>query len=318
MSKFIEVVGKADGATGLFNKLRVDANGNMNITDESTHTKKTFTEGTDPSEPLGSGATADKQFVIVGGVDNSNTNFSEINPIRTDSSGNIYVKEVGTVNIAPANSVNAELTPTQSFNVKNSKITQGYDTTIASGGAGLQQILIYGRDNGGDLRALESNGDRLMVDVQELSPTGPHTPTSLPSVAIHGQVNATSGFKNLRVTTDGRLQTIKSGIEKNNVVYSSQSISGSSDWATTLSAVGYSKVKISVSSDAVTAIAVSGSDSSSGTYVPFGTILPITTDVGASNANIGEITIEPAPDYIKLTNADAGGIVVDVLFVASP
>ena len=34
------------------------------------------------------------------------------------------------------------------------KITQGYDATISSGGSGLQQAVVYGRDAGGDLDAL--------------------------------------------------------------------------------------------------------------------------------------------------------------------
>jgi hypothetical protein len=37
------------------------------------------------------------------------------------------------------------------------KITQGYDLQIASGGSGLQQNLIYGRDNSGNLDALKTD-----------------------------------------------------------------------------------------------------------------------------------------------------------------
>ena len=40
----------------------------------------------------------------------------------------------------------------------DSKITQGYDAQIASGGSGLQQNLIYARDSGGNLDALQVNG----------------------------------------------------------------------------------------------------------------------------------------------------------------
>ena len=39
----------------------------------------------------------------------------------------------------------------------DSKITQGYDATIASGGNGAQQVLLYGRDTGGNLDALLVN-----------------------------------------------------------------------------------------------------------------------------------------------------------------
>jgi hypothetical protein len=36
----------------------------------------------------------------------------------------------------------------------NAKVSQGYDATVASGGSGLQQNLIYGLDTGGNLDAL--------------------------------------------------------------------------------------------------------------------------------------------------------------------
>ncbi len=86
----------------------------------------------------------------------------------------------------------------------DSKISKGQDVKVA--GSDLQQVLMYGRNNDGTLHPLETVGDRLIVDVIELSPTGPHTPTSLPSMAIHGQVEGTSGFKNLQVNTDGKLE----------------------------------------------------------------------------------------------------------------
>ena len=213
---------------------------------------KTFVMGQDPTEDLAQAQlnSAGKNFSIIGGVDASSTSLQKLNPVKVsddghlsvaiqnsaieqdtimkartdiadpntetflkcDGSGILSVKEVGTVNVAPANSVNGELTPTQSFNVSNSKIRQGYDTTISSGGTGLQQVLIYGRENGGDLRALECNGDRLIVDCIELSPTGPYTPTSLPGVGIYGQVDATSGYKNLNVDSNGILKIQNSKI----------------------------------------------------------------------------------------------------------
>ena len=86
----------------------------------------------------------------------------------------------------------------------DTKISVGQDVKVA--GSDLQQVLMYGRNNDGTLHPLESVGDRLIVDVMELSPTGPHTPTSLPSIAVHAQVEGTSGFKNLQVNTDGQLE----------------------------------------------------------------------------------------------------------------
>jgi hypothetical protein len=50
----------------------------------------------------------------------------------------------------------------------DSKINQGYDATIASGGSGLQQILCYGLDVAGDLDALRvDNSGHLEVTVDD-------------------------------------------------------------------------------------------------------------------------------------------------------
>ena len=46
---------------------------------------------------------------------------------------------------------------TNSLPVSDSKITQGYDSQVASGGDGLQQVLCYGRDNSGNLDALRTD-----------------------------------------------------------------------------------------------------------------------------------------------------------------
>lgn len=43
------------------------------------------------------------------------------------------------------------------------KITQGYDATVTSGGNGLQQVVIYGRDSGGNLDACTINGSGELV-----------------------------------------------------------------------------------------------------------------------------------------------------------
>ncbi len=52
----------------------------------------------------------------------------------------------------------------------NGKVSQGYDSVIASGGNGAQQVLIYGRDTGGNLDALHTNtsGD-LNVEIADFT-----------------------------------------------------------------------------------------------------------------------------------------------------
>jgi len=188
----------------------------------------------------------------------------------------------------------------------NGKITQGYDTTISGGGNGLQQVLIYGRENGGDLRALECVGDRLIVDCIELSPTGPHTPTSLPSVAIHGQVGTTSGFKNLRVDTDGRLEVSEPNKTKTTTRYASQSISGNDFWAVEIDASTAHKVQIVIENDSLNNFLVYGSDATGGTFIPVKTImLTSEQDSNASTVNIGEVVLDPAPKFIKIKNVSS-------------
>lgn len=62
------------------------------------------------------------------------------------------------------------ITETNSASIASSvgKISQGYDATIATGGSGLQQNLVYGRDNVGDLEALKVNANgNLQVIVEE-------------------------------------------------------------------------------------------------------------------------------------------------------
>jgi len=280
---------------------------------------------------------------------NSVSTATQYNPIRVDGGGVVSVSNVSTTNIAPANSLNSHITddPANSIAVgltgrttigtattqthllcdasgklevnssHSDKIRQGYDTTIASGGDGLQQVLIYGRENGGDLRALECNGDRLIVDCIELSPTGPHTPTSLPSVAIHGQVDATSGFKNLRVNSDGRLETVIDSKTKSVNQYASQSLSGNGAWATTIDASGFSKCSIAVNSNATTGLFVYGSSTSGGTYIPFKAIFISSEDTGSGTHNVGFVEIDSPPDFMQIYNVDAGGVTLDLVVTLS-
>tara|TARA_R110000796_G_scaffold70875_7_gene160895 strand:- start:2508 stop:3212 length:705 start_codon:yes stop_codon:yes gene_type:complete len=124
------------------------------------------------------------------------------------------------------------------------KMSKGQDVKVA--GSDLQQVLMYGRNNDGTLHPLESVGDRLIVDVMELSPTGPHTPTSLPSIAIHGQVEGTNGFKNLQVNTVGELaisqlshRSVEFLIVLNSVISASAQIGGNIDISTKKSILIY-------------------------------------------------------------------------------
>jgi hypothetical protein len=88
----------------------------------------------------------------------------------------------------------------------DSKISKGQDVKVV--GEGLQQVLLYGRNNAGTLHPLECSGDdRLLVDVLELAAGGRiTTATALSSVQVCGWDTATSQFKTLNVDSDGNLQ----------------------------------------------------------------------------------------------------------------
>jgi len=116
----------------------------------------------------------------------------------------VYVSNMSDLTVTTDGLESLQTTANTSLTSLDSKITKGQDVKVA--GSDLQQVLMYGRNNDGTLHPLESVGDRLMVDVMELSPTGPHTPTSLPSMAVHAQVEGTNGFKNLQVNTAGQLE----------------------------------------------------------------------------------------------------------------
>ena len=127
-------------------------------------------------------------------------------PIVKNRKGNeiVEISNLSEISVTTDGMETLQTTANTKLTSLDSKISKGQDVKVA--GSDLQQVLMYGRNNDGTLHPLESVGDRLIVDVMELSPTGPHTPTSLPSMAIHAQVEGTSGFKNLQVNTDGKLE----------------------------------------------------------------------------------------------------------------
>jgi hypothetical protein len=134
------------------------------------------------------------------------------NHLHIDANGIAKVQAVNTINIAPADSSNAELTPTKSFNVKNANITKGNAATSA--GAEMQQVLIYGKKDDTTLQPLECSGDRLLVDVVELAQSGQiTTSTALSATQVCGFDTSTSKFKTIAVDTNGN-QSVNQTITK--------------------------------------------------------------------------------------------------------
>ncbi len=209
--------------------------------DNLTHNlkKKVLTHNVSPQVVLNSldNNNISKHEVILSGVDSNDASISKINNVKVDDTGNLNVSiQSGSTPAITGFSTESTLSSMSSklpsaldgdnlkvsiqsgstpaitgFNLEstqltlNNKISKGEASTITGGTGGLQQMLLYGRENGGDLRALECVGDRLITTDLSFSPSGPNEPTSLAKIAIHGQIDATSSYKNLRVDSSGVL-----------------------------------------------------------------------------------------------------------------
>lgn len=117
----------------------------------------------------------------------------------------ILKKAIENIHLSSSGTSHHENNNTKLTSIDN-KITIGQDAKAV--GSGLQQVLIYGRKDDGTLQPLECLGDRLLVDVVELSASGRITTSSaLSSVQICGYDTVTSRFKTLLVDSDGKLET---------------------------------------------------------------------------------------------------------------
>tara|TARA_R110002096_G_scaffold205444_2_gene391334 strand:- start:474 stop:1325 length:852 start_codon:yes stop_codon:yes gene_type:complete len=69
--------------------LKCSSDGKLEVSTNLTSGLRTFTSGTDPSESVAS--SIDKNQVVIAGCDNVNTSFSQINPMRIDHNGKLFV-----------------------------------------------------------------------------------------------------------------------------------------------------------------------------------------------------------------------------------
>ena len=69
--------------------LKCSVDGKLEVSTNLTSGLRTFTSGTDPSESVAS--PLDKNQVVIAGCDNVNTSFSQINPMRIDHNGKLFV-----------------------------------------------------------------------------------------------------------------------------------------------------------------------------------------------------------------------------------
>ena len=198
-----------------------------------------------------------------------------------------------------------------SVTAMSEKITTGQD--VKAVGDGLQQVLIYGRKNDGTLQPLECSGDRLLVDVVELAASGPHTPTALPSVAVHGQVEGTSGYKNLQVDAGGILKVSA----QNNEFLETQTnvgmiIAANGIGSLEIDATGYGKVRISGVSSSADGLVLMCSASSGGTLMAFDTLFPqtIAYDSSGGTLNVFSKELQCPPTFIKIRNPTATDVTI--------
>ena len=187
-----QVLGNTVGdGTGDSKHLLTDSDGRLQVDIiDGSAPLKTFTYQTDPSEPIPSGQSVDRGFVVIAGVDQVNSNFDEINPLQVDSNGKITISNIALAQATqtPADTAykqkvflglhdvsgsvirTAQSDGSGNLKVANDKITQGYDATVSSGGDGLFQVVAYGRDQSGNLDALnvDNNGHlKIAVDTVE-------------------------------------------------------------------------------------------------------------------------------------------------------
>lgn len=159
--------------------------------------------------------------VIIKGVTDIDDPTNTIKNIKVDSAGSVKVTDISitsgnTTNVNNAQQVlnygkdvsTGSLTalPLSGNNilVNDSKISTGNGATGV--GQLMQQVLIYGRNPDGTLQPLETLGDRLLVDVLELTPSGKiSTSSALSSVQICGYSQTDNLFRTLQTEADGKL-----------------------------------------------------------------------------------------------------------------
>ena len=336
---------------------------------------KTFVMGQDPTEDLATAQlnSAGKNFAIVGGVDNSSNSLQKLNPVKVsddghlsvaiqnssieqdtimkarsniadpntetflkcDSNGILSVKEVGTVNVAPANSVNSHITndPANSYAVglkaRQTIATATTETFLKCTNLGELSVSLADKvavNTGASVQ--ETTADLLkpnflVCGVDSVSSASQYNPAKIDSNgnAHNVIVNAVQIIPHSTIDGDGspsaslnmKLQDQTKSIKQ----YASQSLAGSGAWATTIDTRGYGKISIVINSNATSSLFVYGCSTNGGTFLPFKSIIITSEDTGAGNHNVGFIEIQSPPDFLKIFNTDAGGVVLDIITTLS-
>ncbi len=161
-------------------------------------------------------ATSSNQTSLLSGQSTTNSTLSTISgAVATASNQTTANTSLASID-TEAQAIDASLTSL------NAKVSQGYDAQVSSGGSGLQQVLLYGRDSGGNLDALLVDGSgklevssaagssnhngsqaNLMSNVSASNGTNSNVITTLSSnnVNIFGNTTGTGGIK-VQVSVD--------------------------------------------------------------------------------------------------------------------
>ena len=136
---------------------------------------------------------------------------NEIRAMSVDANGKLDVDvELNSVGLATEAKQDDMITHLTDIETNTDKISKG--SGVISAGGELQQVLLYGKKDDTTLQPLECSGDRLLVDVVELSLSGPiSTSTALSSVQVCGYDTNTAQFKTLKVDGNGVLETSGGG-----------------------------------------------------------------------------------------------------------
>jgi len=203
-----------DASISKINNVKVDDTGNLNVSIQSGATPAITgfsTESTlsSMSSKLPSALDGGNLKVsIQSGATPAITGFSTESTLSSMSSKLPSALDGGNLKVSIQSGATPAITgfSTEStLSSMNAKISKGEASTITGGTGGLHQTLLYGRESGGNLRALECVGDRLITTDLVFGASGPNEPTALAKIAIYGQIDATNTYKNLRVDSSGVL-----------------------------------------------------------------------------------------------------------------
>lgn len=199
----------------------------------------------------------------------------------------------------------------------------------ASGGAPTRNVAV---DSNGRMKVVthygatisnqQTNGNQQVKPANSVNSHITDDPANSVAVGLKGRTTIGTATTETFLKTDaqGHLQVdineLKSQTKTINQ-YASQSLAGSSAWAVEVDTTGYGHISFSINSNASTNLFVYGSATSGGTFLPFKEIFINSSDTGVGTHNVGFVEIHSPPDFLKIFNVDAGGVVLEIITTMS-